>query len=738
MPQKELGALHFFGWVFLSLAAFFGLLSCFGVSILDALKFLSGLAVIVYVPGTVLCHLLRIESPRFPFVILSLSTGMLTSTVMYKLSRVLGTDAVFAAWLGLAAILFAVMLLRRPPRRSDFRFRITPIGIGFALIVALVTGMLLIDNFRNGQTREDGSLVINLHYYDGFIRNAVVRELSHSVPPQMPFASGFSLSYHYGMDLFLSLFHRGLGLSVPDLIHRFSISFFFFLFLGGAFILIRELAGSDRTAVLGTFLLVFTSGGLAYWAGLLLGVPNWGNVFYAFYLFHFLGINSILPAAAVLFIGMYAVSRACTTGRTGWAVLAALQLALVLEFKLFLIGPILASLLLAGAITWIFQRQRQLLKVLGITFILASPLILLAYLGHRNGLDYTLRIGFSDWIRFSFQDLRLTGLQKAWGDLVHRGLARPDTILAVMGGGLFFFVGSFGLNGLALPSMVKQFFSFRSCSPLRSFLISLFGGSVLYYFSINFFLGGRARNVTNIYVYFIGLMILTCFWAERIFELSRAWRRTGQAIFLIGVIGLGLPNTLRFLWTKYQTPQPTYYSAAFLEAAGWIERHSEPEATILHPLTLLHVCYVKNRRVVLDYSANSFLTYHLSAKQIQSRRQDVVRFFQDPRLNGDVLDTYGVAYILIRSPKWMHALLAERPRKMTCYRDMGTVVVRKFRKSHELTRVFSNPEIQVYAVRPIASERRSVYVMEEVAGRRVFKPFIPSIRSDRMRVPTAD
>jgi len=730
MSQKELGALHFFGWLFLGLAAFCGLLSCFGVSILDALKFLLGLALIVFVPGTVLCRLLRIDSPRFPFVILSLSTGMLSSTVLYKLSRLLGTDTVFIAWLGSAVVIFAVMLLRRPPRRSDFSFRITPVGIGFALIAVLVTGMLLIDNFRNGQTLEDGSLVVNLHYYDGYIRNAVVRELSHSVPPHMPFASGFSLSYHYGMDLFLSLFYRGLGLSVPDLIHRFSISFFFFLFLGGCFILIRELAGSDRTALLGTFLLVFTSGGLSFWAGLILGAPNWGNVFYGFYLFHFLGINSILPAAAVLFVGMYAASRACTTGRTAWAALAAVQLALVLEFKLFLIGPILGSLLLAGILVWIFQHRGQLLKVLGMVLILAVPLILVAYFAHRNGPDYTLRIGFADWIRFSFQDLRLIGLQRAWGDLVHRGLVRLDTILAVLGGGLFFFAGSFGLSGLALPSMVKQFFSFRSCPPLRSFLISLFAGSVLYYFSVNLFLGGRARNVTNIYVYFIGLMILTCFWAERIFVISRAWKRTARALLLIGVIGVGLPNSLRFLWTKYRTPQPTSYSSAFLEAVGWIERHSEPEATILHPLRMLHVCYVKDRRVVLDHSAHSFLTFHLSPQQIQSRRQDILRFFKEPRLNGDVLDTYGVAYILVSSSKWMHALLADRPRNIICYRDMGTEVVRKFRKSHELTLAFSNPEFQVYSVRPIAIDRRSVYVMEEVSGRRVFKPFVPGARPE--------
>ncbi len=738
MSYKEGHAVHFFGYLFAGLAAFCGLLSCFGVSILDSIKFLSGLGFMVWMPGTVLCRLLRVESPRFPFTILSLSTGMLTSTVLYKFSRSLGTDAVFMAWLGSAAVIFSLMLLRRPPRRRDFTFRITPIGIGFALVVVLVTGLLLIDNFRNARIREDGSLEVNLHYYDGYIRNAVVRELSHTVPPQMPFASGRSLNYHYGMDLFLSLFYRGLGVSVPDLIHRFSISFFFFLFLGACFVLIRELAASDRTALLGIFLLVFTSGGLAFWAGLLFGAPNWGNVFYAFYLFHFLGINSILPAAAALFAGLYAVSRACATGRTGWAVLAALQLALVLEYKLFLIGPIMGSLLLAGALAWGFQRSVHLLKVLGFTLILAAPSILVAYSGYRNGPDYTLHIGFSDWIRFSFQDLRLTGLQRAWGDLVHRGQVRPDSVLAVLGGGFFFFAGSFGLSGLALPSMVKRFFSFRSCTPLRTLMISLFAGSVLYYFSINLYLGGIARNVTNIYVYFIGLMILTCFWAEKIFELSRAWKKTGQTIVLIGVIGLGLPTTLNFLWTKVRAPHPETYSSAFLEAAGWIERHSDPEATILHPLDLEHVCYVRDRRVVLDDSAHSFLAYHLSPEQIRSRRADVFRFFRDPRLNGDVLDTYGVTHILTRSPQWLPDLLAGRPRRLTCYRDMGTEEVRKFRRSHELALVFSNPDFRVYSVRPVPEERRAVYGMEETDGRRIFRPFVPGVRPERMGVEPAD
>ena len=157
-------------------------------------------------------------------------------------------------------------------------------------------------------------MLINTHYYDGFIRNAVVRELSHSVPPQMSFASGFPIGYHYGMDLFLSIFYRHLGLGVLDLIHRFSLTWFFLLFITSMFIFVREMSSSQGAALLAAFLAVFGSGGFAYLATYLLGIYQWGNIFYSFYFFNFAGINSILPAFAVLGTGFFALSRALKTG----------------------------------------------------------------------------------------------------------------------------------------------------------------------------------------------------------------------------------------------------------------------------------------------------------------------------------------------------------------------------------------------------------------------------------------
>lgn len=720
--KREYGA-TVIGGVLLGLSGLLcWLFSFFGVSPLDFYKFILGVLVVAYVPGQALCWLARLESSRLEMLNLALVVGLVTSTVVYKLARLLDVLAMFFLWLCLAAGVFIWKLIKHPPKREDFSFRITATGalfIGLALLLLLT---LVVDNYRNGLERTDGSVVINAHYYDGFIRNAVVRELTHSVPPQMPFAAGFPIGYHYGMDLFLAMFYRHLGLGVLDLIHRFSLTWFLLLFISSMFIFVRELSTSSGAALLASFLAVFGSGGFAYLATYLLGIYQWGDIFHSFYYFNFVGINSLLPAFVVLLTGFYALSRALKTRQPGWAWIAALLLALSLEYKLFLVGPVVGALVLAGGLVLLFQGDRMLLKVLMFTLILAAPLVLFAYFSSHGSPQYTFRLHFVDWVRWSLQELHLTPLQRAWADLVHRSLFTPRTLLAVIPALLVFFVGGMGVYILAVPSLLKEFFFLRRISPLRSFLIALLAGSVLYIFCVDMSLQGKSCNL--VYVYKLGLVLLCALFAERVFLWTGSHSRTVVVLSLLLVVAMSVPNTARFIWIRVQTPNPHVYPADFMETCDWINRHTEPEATFLHPLELKNACYFMDRRVVLDDTGFSFLDWHLPPEERRKRRDDATRYFSDFQLNSDVLDRYSVRYV------WgVGGALAETLRDpqgwIDAYIDLGTKRPRKARHSHQLEIVWSQGEHVLLRVHPVPEAERSVYILEESEGKRVFKKFQP-------------
>jgi len=693
----------------------------FGIGVVDSLKFLAALGVMVYIPGQALCWAGRLQAGRLNGVTLAVVLGITTTTLMYKLSRWLEADSLFWGWLILALAFFVWRLSRRPPKKEDFSWRISWTGIGLAGILLLVVWSLWVDNYANGILQPDGSVVINLHYYDGFIRTAVVREVSHTVPPQMPFAAGLPISYHYGMDCFIASFHRYWGLDVLDLIHRFTLTLFMGLLAVSAFVFTRELTESAGAGLLAAFLAVFGSGGFAFAATYLLGIYQWGNIFYSFTFFNFAGINSLLPALSVLIMGFFCLGRYFKSGQGSWLACSALLMALSAEFKMFLLAPVVGALFLAGLLAILFQKDAGLWKAFGLTVAFSAPMIGAAFLSNSGGPQYVFKIRFVDWIRWSLRELKLTALQRAWADVVHRSQVSLTRLLALLPAAATFFFGSLGASIAAVPGMLQESMAPRRISPLRLFLIVLFGGSVLYIFVIDMSFDGRSRNL--VYVYKLGLVVLGFFWAEAVVRFCRKIRPALRPLVILLVLGVSVPNTVRFLWIKHQTPFPKVYPAEFIEAAEWASRHTEANAVFLHPVSLESLCYFMDRRVVMDATAFSFLPWHLTEAQLTTRAQDVRRFFDDPGLHGDVLDTYAVTYVLVPRPLEAAFSPSGHRGRSDCYVDLGTKRIRKFRKSHELERIFDNDGYIILRVHVLPDDQRLIYIMQEGNGRRVFIPF---------------
>jgi len=233
-------------------------------------------------------------------------------------------------------------------------------------------------------------------------------------------------------------------------------------------------------------------------------------------------------------------------------------------------------------------------------------------------------------------------------------------------------------------------------------------------------LGGRPRNFVNIYAFFLAVVWLMIFFAEKLALFARRKRPLVRAV-VIGLICLAaVPNSLRYLRIKVLDPQPRIFSADFLETAAWVSGNTPPESVILHPLELRYACYFSDRRVVLDNSSHSYITFHLTAPQIEKRTGEINAFFEAPDLRAALLDRSRVDYIWTwndpeRTDAWASG------EAIPGFTDLGTRDVRKFRRSHTLVPVFSNPEFRIYRVD--REEEEEIFVLEGEGAARRWVPF---------------
>lgn len=689
----------------------------FGVPVLDTVKYAAGILFLVYIPGSVLLRVIRLdEKRRLEMTVLALFLGLTTTTVFDKFARILGVEILFFLWIGFCAAFAVYRALKRRPRPRDLGLNITPAGVGFGLVLLAVLAVLFMDNHRNGLRQPDGSIIVNLHYHDGFVRNAVVRELSHSVPPQMPFAAGFPLSYHYGMDLFNSIFYRYLHIDVFDLNYRLSLTLFFVLLALILFVLLRELAGSDTAAALGSGLVLFGGGGLSYLTTLFWGIPQWGNIFYSFYFINFVNLNSFLPGLAILLSGFFALTRFFRFGNRGWLVLSVLLFAGAFEYKMFFAVPIFGALVLTAVYSLAFRRGLRPLNALLWTGICFALLMVTAWLSNNGGPEFLFRLKFVDWFIFMLKDLHLARLFPAWKNLVLHSQINPATIGNAGLIAALFFIGGFGLNLLGVPLLWRKVRRADREGPMPVFLGGFIAVCIGYFFLIDISLGGMPRGYVKIYVYTLAPLVLSLFWSEQLATFIAGKRFIWKFIVVGLVFVVSVPNTAWLMCRKVGDPDLKLFSRNFLKTVGWLNANARPGDVVVNSAENGFICYFADCRVVLDDTAESFPDWHMTAEQYEERKNDIARFFAQPRLNADVLSKYGVRYV------W--ALRGEGPlgdysnpgTAFPCFEDLKTPTKRQFRKSCELERVFRKGPNALYRVRILAKEKQPIVLFEEKDG----------------------
>ena len=669
------------------------LFSLFGISVLDYGRFLLGLFVFVYAPGRAVLDLLKIRRSPLASPILTAVLGMAVSTLLNKYTRLLNVEFLFGCGIAAAAVYVLLRGIRRVRALWRTSFQWSRTGMILAGGCLLILALLAVDNFRNGIVQPDGTVVVRMHYYDGFIRTAVIRELTHSVPPQMPFAAGVPLGYHYGMDLFVSLFVRYLGLGVFDLVHRLLAAFFWGIFFLAAFLFARTLYDSARTGLWAAVLVVFGSGGWTWVATAVRGTPLGGNPFYALYIFDGLGVNSLVPAFALAFGGLTALTFWLRERNVSALILSAGLLAAAVEFKIFLGPPLLGVFLVTGIAAGLIRKDWTLARAGAAFFASLLPLVGSA-LASGGGPAYHFALRFIDWPGRVLADLRLETWAGLWTGAISRGgltVAGFMIILAAVG---LTFLGAFGPSVAAMPRMIRDFFAGPKDAP-RFFVAGLTAACVLYFYLFEVRLGPLDRTILNVYGFTFGLILLLIAAADVFRRIAE--NRSRILGFALGAlaVGLTLPNTVLFLVQKTASPETLVFSAAYMDVSRWLSRSIPVDAVILQPTDIRYLCYFADRRVVLDDTVNSYLDFHLTREEIGRRRDGINRFFGDPKRRADILERYGVTYVLRSNDRPFPEESSERIFLNPIVPTDPSIGVPQ---AASLTRVFRNEGFTIYRV----------------------------------------
>src|SRR6266540_2733282 len=233
-------------------------------------QFLISILLLVYAPGKLLIDFATFRLQPLEDLTLSLTLGMLVSSLLYWVTTFFGIPQAFFLW-PLTAV--AVLTYRRrgrrpelPPASLQARYLLL-IGL---IVLSLLPLTVLPMYYRSFSLSGRETMTFPRATPDLVLHTSIANELTHSIPPQVPFLAGSSLSYHYAMDLFVAMLSSTAGLSTLDLTARFVPTLFVALTILSIFTFSRVWLRSHHAALLTAFLVIFGED-FSFIPGLLLG-----------------------------------------------------------------------------------------------------------------------------------------------------------------------------------------------------------------------------------------------------------------------------------------------------------------------------------------------------------------------------------------------------------------------------------------------------------------------------------
>ncbi len=427
-------------------------------SVGSLLRFLILVVVLVWVPGAILLDLARVRARVLDDLALSLVAGTAAAAAAYWLTARMGARSLFFLWPA-GCVAGACWGWRRQVERF--------VGLGTALrrwatlaalallALSLAPYTFLPLFYSNLAPLPDGGLTF-YHLPDLVLHASVAQEVSHAIPPAVPFLPGHTASYHYTMDLLPAVFGVG-GVALADGCVRLVPTLLTVTTVLCVYALSRDWLGSTGGAALAALLTVvgedfsWIPGGLlgqgVPWAAAYFGMPTTASLYM---------LNPMLPALGVLAAVLLCLRYWLRGEKGAWLVLGAGLVVVLAQYKVFTAVHLLAGLGLAGVFAWIRGRDRRLLAFVALAGALLLPSAFFLWSG---GAPTRVQLLLQPWPYIPGFLARVGLWDSPWlaplraaqaGSFDALGLAQYFFI-----GVLGYLIGSMGVRCLALPSVLR-------------------------------------------------------------------------------------------------------------------------------------------------------------------------------------------------------------------------------------------------------------------------------------------
>lgn len=621
-------------------------------------RFVIAVVFCMYVPGKLLLDIAGVEPGPLEDLTLSLVLGMPISSILYWILAYLGLEHVFIL-LPFAAALACFYRGRRRWRAIwSYRVSIDPSHIlllGVIILCLVPLGILPI-YYRNVDLLPGSSMTYARRPFDVVQHLSFAYELTHSVPPEVPFFSGETLDYHYGMDLLAAMLSRIASLSVLDLTARFLPTFFLVTAVLAIFCFSRFWLDSRYGAVLVTFLVVFGED-LSFVPGLLLGSREvWSAQFFGVPTTYSLySMNPMLPSLGVLFSALFCLGKSCREESTPWTVLAAFLFAMIAGYKVFASAHVLASLAVAGVIGLFLFRQTRLLKVLAMTMLLGAPLFLHTLVGSQAGAKMWMRIDPWPYVPEALEQIGLldTSVGSEIGAIYQSG-----TLSAGGVAGLFlvalpgYLLGSLGMRVIGIPVALRDLVCFRGSTGIRLFaaLFVILGPLLTLTCTATPWGYPQEFEYNNaVWFYVQSKYVMWIFVVELILILCRGRRRSWQALVVAVIVGVSIPSTVQYFQNQMHRGLEVLDENE-LELMGFLQQGcSNGEVVLSREKLAEHVVALAPCRVPV-VSPGTYTHLFVSSPALERREEDMASFWdawREGELRSDILERYAVDYVVV-------------------------------------------------------------------------------------------
>jgi hypothetical protein len=526
-------------------------------------------------------------------------------------------------WIFPAAILLADAILVARPRVT---WAVGPAVRGAAGPALALVALLAATQYPWNRVSSTGEFLLDPFVaYDTAFHVGLARELTMGYPPQVPGVAGFPLGYHLGTDLVRAAALRWAAVDPYDSISRFDVTVFGLALLLAVRAAAARLGLSPRGVALAGWTLLATDFSFAFalspqahwWADLLRG-----NLLVSLFL-----ANPVVPALALALAALVALSRAAAGEGSRWSLLAAVLVAAVPFFKVFLGAHLAFGLLVAFLVT----RRRDVALSLAAVGVATLALAL-----GQGGQTVAVRLAPLDLVRITRESLGLAPLDGAW--------LGAWSVLWVL--------ASLGLRVLGVPEAVRALRGPAVIGPaLAAMALAAWPLGLLFRVSAPEMLAGQKAVNDAAYLVEQGGPLLWLFAAAVLSRWIEARSTPPSRLLAVAAVALlALPATVQFVLKKTTEP-PDPMPAPMVRAMAALSAASQPGDVVLQrpgaryppaPVILI------GRRVPYE-RFTPWLTQFAPAAALEARHEAVFRFFRtsDPQEAMSIARGLGAGYVAL-------------------------------------------------------------------------------------------